>query len=466
MQYDLVVIGAGPGGYVAAIRAAQLGMKTAVVENREVGGTCLNRGCIPTKTLLHSAEVYDRTRHCEALGVTVSGCSYDMGRMHTRKNEVVSQLRSGIEQLFKANKIDLLRGTGTIRSAGLVAVQGGEGEQLLETERILIATGSKPAVPPIPGLDLPGILTSDGLLSEPADPKRLLIIGGGVIGVEFASLYQRLGCEVTIVEALDRLLPNMDREIGQNLSMILKKRGVSVHTSARVEEIVRDGDSLLCRFTEKEKPGEAPTDRVLVAIGRRAVTGGLFGEGVSVETERSAIKVNERFETSLPGVWAIGDVVAGAVQLAHAASAAGIAAVEGMAGKTPSVNLSVVPSCIYTDPEIASAGITADEAKQRGIAVKTGKFVMTANGKTLIEGADRSFIKLIFSAEDDRLLGAQLMCPRATDLISELAAAIANGLTGRQLASVIRPHPTFCEAVTEAVEAAEGKAIHAAPPRR
>ena len=466
MRYDLAVIGAGPGGYVAAIRAAQLGMKVAVIESREAGGTCLNRGCIPTKTLLHSAEAFDRMRHCEALGVSVSGCGYDMEKMHARKNEIVGQLRSGIEQLFRANKIDLYRGTGTILSAGAVAVKGEGSEETVEAGKILIATGSEPAVPPVPGLDLPGVLTSDGLLAGPVDPKRLLIIGGGVIGVEFASLYQRLGCEVTIVEALDRLLPNMDREISQNLSMIFKKRGVSVHTSARVEEIVQEGEALVCRFTEKGKTGEAAAERILLAIGRRAATEGLFAEGVSVETERGAVKVNERFETSLPGVYAIGDVIFGGVQLAHAASAEGIAAVEGMAGEAPSVNLSVVPSCIYTQPEIASAGITADEAKQRGAAVKTGKFIMTANGKTLIEGADRSFVKLVFSAEDDRLLGAQLMCPRATDLISELAAAIANGLTGRQLASVIRPHPTFCEAVTEAVEAASGKAIHAAPPRR
>ncbi|MEM1484734.1 dihydrolipoyl dehydrogenase [Oscillospiraceae bacterium PP1C4] len=456
-RYDLVVIGAGPGGYVAAIKAAQLGLCVAVIEGREVGGTCLNRGCIPTKTLLHSANLYREMQECEAFGVKIEGASYDLIQMYARKNEVVAQLRSGIEQLFKANKIDLLHGMATILSAGKIRV----GDTEILAQKILIATGSKPAMPPIDGIE--HTVTSDELLFEAKSYQRLTIIGGGVIGMEFASLYSALGCEVTVIEAADRILPAMDREIAQNLSLILKKRGVKVFTSAKVERICKDS-VLTCHFTAKDKSESIEADGVLAAVGRRANTEGLFGEGFAPQMNRGCIAVDERFCTSVEDVYAIGDVTGG-MQLAHVASAQGIAAVEDMYKKPRSVNLGTVPSCVYTVPEIASVGITADEAKERGIAVKTGKFVMSASGKSLIERSERSFIKAVFDADTGVTLGVQLMCPRATDLVAEAASAVANRLTKEQLASVIRPHPTFCEAFTEAVEAADGQAIHAAPAR-
>lgn len=460
--FDLIVIGAGPGGYVAAIRAAQLGMRTALCEERDVGGTCLNRGCIPTKTLLHSANLYRAICEAGMFGVSADGVHYDLSAVYTRKNEVVTQLRSGIETLLKQNKVQLIRGKAVITGQGIVQA----GETRLKADKILIASGSAPAVPSIPGIHLS--MTSDDLLEAAAPLDELAIIGGGVIGVEFASFYAALGKKVLIIEAMDRILPSFDREISQNLAMILKRQGVGVQieTGAHVTEISKtQSDKLCCRYTSRNGEMSASVDRVLCAAGRRAQTQGLCADGFSLETERGYIVVNSAFETSVPGICAIGDVIGG-VQLAHAASAQGIAAVEGMCRVKRTVRPDVIPSCVYTTPEIACVGWTADEAKARGTAVKTGKFLLTASGKALIEHSERSFIKLVFDAKTDVVLGAQMMCPRATDLIGEMTNAVVQGLTKEQLLSVVRPHPTFCEAVTEAAEAADGKSIHSAPSRK
>lgn len=446
-DYQLIVIGAGPGGYVAALKAAKLGLKTAVVENRDVGGTCLNRGCIPTKTLLHTSELLREAREGEKFGVSAQGASVDFAAAHRRKAEVTEKLRSGIEGLFKQKKVDLLRGTGTILAPGQVSVEG----QTYTADKILIATGSIPSRPPIPGLEY--AITSDELLeSQDKVYGSLVIIGGGVIGVEFASIYSALGCEVTVLEAMDRILPNMDREICQNLSMILKKRGVKIFPGAMVTSVEQREDGMrVVRYTLKDQPGEAVGEAVLCAIGRRPNTQGLFGEGFSVEMERGRILVDETFQTSVPGIYAVGDV-SSKIQLAHAASAQGTACVERLAGEEPLVDVSQVPSCIYTSPEIASIGITADEAKAAGRAVKVGKYVMFSNGKTVIVDGERGFIKIVADAETGVILGAQLMCERATDMLSQLTAAVVNGLTARQLLKVMRPHPTFEEGVGEALE--------------
>lgn len=469
-QYQLIVIGAGPGGYEAAIRAAQLGLHTALIERRQVGGTCLNRGCIPTKTMLHSAQLYKETAHVELFGLHTENTSFDWAKIHQRKNDVVSKLRSGIEQLIKANKIDFFNTSASILSPHEVQLEQGE-ETTLYGDNILIATGSVPSRPPIPGLDLPGVVTSDELLDDPSYaqtdslPKEILIIGGGVIGVEFASVFSSFGCKVTIVEALDRILSTMDREISQNLSMILKKRGVEIHTGAMVERLEQSDGKLVCHFTEKEKPQQISSQQILVAIGRRANTQGLFGNDFSVEMERGHIVTDESFRTSVDSIYAIGDVSA-KIQLAHMASAQGICAAHIIAGKVPPINLQAVPGCIYTDPEIASVGLSEDEAKKQGIPVKKGKFIMSGNGRSIIDEQERGFIKVLAHQDTDVILGAQLMCSRATDIVSELSTAIVNGLTVDQLAAVIRPHPTFCEGVTEAVEDVHGMAIHLAPKKR
>lgn len=469
-QYQLIVIGAGPGGYEAAIRAAQLGLHTALIERRQVGGTCLNRGCIPTKTMLHSAQLYKETAHFELFGLHTENTSFDWAKIHQRKNDVVSKLRSGIEQLIKANKIDFFNTSASILSPHEVQLEQGE-ETTLYGDNILIATGSVPSRPPIPGLDLPGVVTSDELLDDPSYaqtdslPKEILIIGGGVIGVEFASVFSSFGCKVTIVEALDRILSTMDREISQNLSMILKKRGVEIHTGAMVERLEQSDGKLVCHFTEKEKPQQISSQQILVAIGRRANTQGLFGNDFSVEMERGHIVTDESFRTSVDSIYAIGDVSA-KIQLAHMASAQGICAAHIIAGKVPPINLQAVPGCIYTDPEIASVGLSEDEAKKQGIPMKKGKFIMSGNGRSIIDEQERGFIKVLAHQDTDVILGAQLMCSRATDIVSELSTAIVNGLTVSQLAAVIRPHPTFCEGVTEAVEDVHGMAIHLAPKKR
>ena len=466
-DYQLVVIGGGPGGYTAAIRAAQLGLKTALVERRQVGGTCLNRGCIPTKTLLHTAALCREAASFAAAGIQGGLLTCDREKLYARKEQVVEQLRSGVEQLLKANGVALLEGNGSILAPHRVLIKSGEEEREITGENILIATGSRPAVPPIPGADLPGVLTSDSLLEAPPQGmESLVIIGGGVIGVEFATVFHSLGCRVTILEAAERLLPGMDREISQNLSMILKKRGVEIHTSAMVRELLpREGGGLSCRYEEKGGEHTAEGDYVLISTGRRAETDGLLAPGVELAVDRGRIVVDDCFAASLEGVWAIGDVTGG-IQLAHNASAQGIAVAERLAGHAPSVDLSVVPSCVYTDPEIASVGLTAEEAAAKGIRAVTGKFIMSANGKSLIEGLDRGFIKIVMEEESHVILGAQLMCGRATDLVAELAAAVVNRLTREQLSAVIHPHPTFCEGVGEALEALVGQSIHTAPRRR
>ncbi len=464
-DYDLAVIGAGPGGYVAAVKAAQNGLKIAVIECGKTGGTCLNRGCIPTKTLLHAAELYREFKGAESFGIHAQGVTFDIGEMSARKEEVVAQLRGGVEQLFKANKITNITGKATVTGAHQVTVESAEGIRQITAENILIATGSVPSLPPIEGIGLPGVVTSDELLSGDMKLYRsLVIIGGGVIGVEFASIYSALGCEVTVIEAMDRILPQMDKEISQNLAMILKKRGVKIYASAKVAKISEE-NGLACTFEQKGTLQTVTAEGILAAVGRKPNTQGLFGEPFSVECERGAVTVNDRFQTSVPSVYAIGDVIRG-IQLAHAASAQGSNAVCAMLGKPAAVNLNVVPSCVYTEPEIACVGMTADEAKAKDIAVKTGKFLMSANAKTVITRQERGFIKLVFEEKTGVLLGAQLMCARATDLIGELAAAVANGLTQEQMASVIRPHPTFCEGITEAAEDAEGTAVHILPKLR
>ena len=464
-EYDLIVIGAGPGGYEAAFEAADLGMKTALVEREALGGTCLNHGCIPTKSLLHTAELFRSVCEAETFGIYAEDLSFDPARMQARKNEIVETLRKGIEANAKKKKVDIIRGSGMLLGDGTVKVTG-ETEELLHAGKILLATGSRPSVPPIPGVDNPFVVTSDELLELNYVMPRLVIIGGGVIGVEFAFLYRALDTEVTVIEAMPQLLPNLDREIAQSLKMLMKKRGINVYTGARVEEITEQDRMLSCIFsTEKPQrrlPGEAApsgtvrerqsveADMVLVAVGRRPCTDGLFAPGCEPAMERGRILVNERYETSLPGVYAIGDVTGG-IMLAHAATAAGRNAVRYMAGLDACIDTRFVPSCIYTEPEIASVGLTLDEAKAAGIDADSNKVVMSANGKTVLSGAERGYIRVVFEKSSGKLLGAEMMCERATDMISEFTEALSAGLTLSDLSRVVRPHPTFSEAITDAV---------------
>ncbi|MBE6990781.1 MAG: dihydrolipoyl dehydrogenase [Ruminococcaceae bacterium] len=452
-DYQLLVIGAGPGGYTAALRAAKLGLRTAVVERREAGGTCLNRGCVPTKTLLHTSEVYSAARDGAPIGIRTEGIRVDMAALFARKRQVSETLSAGVESLLKAAKVPLLHGTARITAPHTVAVTDIDGSESVYTaQSILVATGSVPARPPIPGLDLPGVMTSDELL-EGTDHlyRSVVIIGGGVIGVEFAVFYAQLGCEVTVIEGLDRLLPTMDRELGQNLALILKKQGVRVCTGAMVDRVEQGPDGLTVRFTAKGASDAVTGEAVLCAIGRRPCWDGLFAEGLQPETEGRSLRVNERYETSIPGVYAIGDV-SSKIQLAHVAAAQGTACAELLAGTENHTDMSVVPSCIYCCPEIAAVGITEAEAKAAAIPVKVGKCVMGGNARTLIADPGRSFMKVVAHAETGEILGAQLMCLGSTDMISQLSQAMANHMTVRQLLLAMRPHPTFEEALADALQ--------------
>ena len=449
-NFDLIIIGAGPGGYEAALHAAKLGLKTALVERRDVGGTCLNRGCIPTKTLLHSAEVYHEAKEAETFGIHTENVSFNLPAVFARKQAVVEKLRGGVESLLKSAKVDVLRGTGTILGTGKVRVTNADGSTEYECANILAATGSVPARPPIPGLEL--AMTSDELLDGAETLyKSLIIIGGGVIGVELATFYADLGCPVTIVEGLDRLLPNMDKELGQNLAMLLKKRGVTIQTGAMVKGVEKSENGLTVRYEQKGNPGAVEAEAVLCAIGRSPYSQDLFAEGLEMVYDRRRLHVDEHFRTSIPGVYAIGDV-SSPVQLAHVATAQGLACVDEIAGRKPGQDLSLVPGCVYTRPEIATVGITEAEAKDKGIPVKTAKGLMSANGRTMILEGERGFMKLVANAETGKLIGAAFMCERATDMISQLTAAMANGLTVKQMLGFIRPHPTFEEAMGAALE--------------
>lgn len=492
-QYDLIVIGAGPGGYVAAIKAAQMKKKVALIEKDYVGGTCLNRGCVPTKTLLHTAKVLDDIRHGEDLGICTAQVELDFNKLKDHKDAVVNQLRSGVESLLKANAVDVIYGEAKFLTPKTLQVN----ENTYSAEYILIASGSIPSRLKIPGSDLPDVVTSDDLLERPRSLKSLVIIGGGVIGVEFATFYNSVGCEVIIVEAMNRILPFMDREISQNLSMILKKRGIRILTDSKLNQILSSNDSemnqrnssndsimnqisystdskgsdskkiLLCHVTDS--PGttvEIPTECVLLATGRMANTSFLLNNTLPLKMKNGRIIVNERFETSIAGIYAIGDVIDQGKDLAHAASAQAVNAVAKMFGETPPYNLLAIPSCIYTNPEIASAGITAEEGKELGLNLLQGKAVLTGNCRSVIEHAERGFIKLLFDKETKILLGAHIMCSRATDLIGELCTAIENKLTISQLSLAVKPHPSYSEAIQDAILDALGSSLHSMPKRK
>ncbi|MCI5839444.1 MAG: dihydrolipoyl dehydrogenase [Peptoniphilaceae bacterium] len=457
-MFDVVVIGAGPGGYVAAIKAAQSGFKTALVEKKDIGGTCLNRGCIPTKALLHSSDLYEEIKSSNKFGLNVDNCTFDFQKIMQRKDEAVLTLVSGVSSLLDANKVKIYNGVGRLNADKTVSVNG----EVLETKYVILASGSKPSLIPIEGIDLEGVVTSDELLNLKSLPESLTIIGGGVIGVEFAQVFAQLGVKVTIVEALKRLVPVVDKEVGRSLQTTLKKKGVDIHTSSSVTKIEKNGDNLSLYYTEKGKEHTVESELVLCAVGRKAQFDDLFADGVEVEMERGRIVIDDNFQTSMKDVYAIGDIVKGP-QLAHKASAEAIYVIEKLAGNIPDININVVPSCIYTTPEISSVGLSEEEAKEAGIEYKTSKYLMTGNAKNIIVDGDRGFIKLVSEKETGKILGAVMFCERASDMIGEITTAITNEMTVKQLLSSMRAHPSFNEGLREALELLEGNAIHVVP---
>lgn len=451
-DYQLIVIGAGPGGYTAALRAAKLGLHTAVIEDRECGGTCLNRGCVPTKALLHASQVWSDAHHCA--GVCADGVSLDLPALYRHKDEISQTLSSGIEGLFRSAKVTLLRGRARITAPGCVEITG-QDAGTVTADHILIATGSVPARPPIPGLEL--AMTSDELLKGTDRLYRsIVIMGGGVIGAEFATFYNNLGCQVTLVEGASRLLPTMDKELGQNLGQLLKKRGVEVLTSAMVQRVEQGENGLVVTVEQKGKEKQVAGQVVLCAIGRVPDWAGLFAPELTPEQEGKRLKVDETYQTSIPTVYAIGDLSA-EIPLAHVASAQAVACVNLLCGENAQTDLSVVPSCIYSSPEIAVVGLTEAEAKEQGIAAVAGKCIMFSNARTMIEDPGRCFMKIVADKASHEILGAQFMCQHASDMISQISEAMVNHLTAEQMLRTMRPHPSFEEAMMEALEALAAK---------
>ncbi len=467
--YDVLVLGGGPGGYVGAIRAAEYGLKTAIIERDAVGGTCLNRGCIPTKAMLHSCEVLHEIRGAERMGIEVSEPKIELEKFYAYKDSMVKKLVGGVGSLLKGNLVDLYSGEGEFVDAHSISVRpvDGKGEAItVSGTHILIATGSRPSIPPIEGLADAGYWTSTTFLEEnPKLPKSMLIIGGGVIGTECATILNDLGVEVTIVEMMDQLLPQMDRDVARTLNKALKKNGVKIHTSVKLSSVAVKGAAKSCSLETEEGNKTLEAEEIMVAVGRGPVTDIPGVEKLGLEVGRAGFEVNEKLQTSIPHIYAIGDVN-GKWQLAHAASAEGIAAVDHIAGKRNHTNHDIVPSCIYTRPEIASVGISSQQAKDRGFTTAEGSFPIAANGKAMIMGETLGFVKIISNAKNGEILGAQIVGPRATDMIAEVAAAMSGELTVEELAATIHPHPTVSEAVMEALHDVEGLSAHKPPKKR
>ncbi len=459
-SFDVIIIGAGPGGYVCAIRAAQLGMKVACVEKRAtLGGTCLNVGCIPSKALLQSSEHYEEAIHKFAgHGINLGQVSLDLGRMQARKAEVVGANVKGVEFLFKKNKVTWLKGEGQIVKPGTVAVDG----TAYEAKHIIIASGSESI--PLPGVvvDETRIVTSTGGLELDTVPGHLVVIGGGYIGLEMGSVWSRLGAEVTVIEFLDRLVPAMDTEVGKTFERVLSKQGFKFKLNTKVLSAVADDSGV--DITVAPAAGGAEerirADVVLLAIGRRPhVAGlGLDAAGVALD-ERGRIKVDAHYATNVPGIWAIGDVIAGPM-LAHKAEEEGVALAEILAGQKGHVNYGVIPGVVYTWPEVASVGETEEQLKGRGVAYKVGKFPFTANGRARAMGDMDGFVKILADKTTDRVLGAHIIGPDAGTLIAEIALAMEFGASAEDVARTCHAHPSLNEAVKEAALAVDGRALH------
>ena len=468
MTKNIAVIGAGPGGYVAAIRGAQLGANIYLIEDREVGGTCLNRGCIPTKTYFKNAELMRDLRRSEEFGITIDNYSLNGKDLQERKNKVVSQLVGGIEQLISSYKnIEFLRGRASIKDKNTITVNLKDGDtKEIVVDNIVIATGSKPTMTETKGVDLEGVITSDDLLEMEEIPETLIVVGGGVIGLEFASIYQELGSQVILLPS--RILKNIDMEVARRLPMYFKKQGMEVYTDIRAKEIVKEGDKLkvIARYKKKDKEIEVIGDKVLIASGRGPVVEGLNLDSIGVEYDRTGITVDEDFETTVEGIYAIGDVNNLGIQLAHVASAQGVYVMEKLMGLEPDINLDVYPNCVFTLPEVAFVGMTEEDLKESGIDYRVSKFMFGANGKALSLGESDGFVKIFASNEDNKVLGVTILGPHANDLIHEGAIAIANGMDVDSIARTIHAHPTLSEAFMEAVHGLDDKAIHIAPPRK
>lgn len=456
----IAVIGAGPGGYVAALRARQLGARVTLIERERVGGVCLNWGCIPTKALLRTAEVLHTAREAEKFGVKTGTVELDWKKAQERKDQVVAQLVGGVEVLLQKAGIEIIQGEARFSEPWKLHVSTAQGVEVLRPTRIIIAAGSSPITLPIPGIDLPQVIGSTEALSLQELPRRLLIIGGGAIGVEFAALFGICGVEVTLVELLPRLVPTVDHDIGEALAWTLSQQGIAVHTSSRVTRIVpAAGGGVTCSVEGPQGAFDVTVDNVLLAVGRKPNVEGLALDVAGIHYSAKGIAVNDRMETNVPGIYAIGDVVGGSM-LAHVAMRQGVVAAENACGKESFMNYKAVPACIFTIPEAATVGMSEEQARQAGHDVMVGKFALVNNGKAVAAGEFNGFIKIVADRRFGEILGLHIVGPHASDLILEGSLAINLEATLEEIDTTIHAHPTLGEAIVEAALAAQGRALH------
>ena len=460
MEYQVGILGGGPGGYVCALRVAQLGLSVVLIEGERLGGTCLNRGCIPTKALVKSADLWREIGRAEEYGLFVGEKRVDYGAVIARKDSVVNALVGGVEKLMKAANIRVVKGWGEFKEPGRISVTTENGVEHIGVENVVIATGSVPVRIPIPGSDLPGVGTSDEILEEVELPKRLIVIGGGVIGLELATIYQAFGVQVSVVETLPTLLPNIDEEIPKRLTPLLKRSGMEILTKTMVKQIHQEGENLVVQVEDSKGVREITTDRVLLSTGRRPSLRGIDVANLGLETEAGAIKVTAQMQTNLPGVYAIGDAVGG-IMLAHVASAEGIIAAEHIGLGSGTMSYRAIPSAIFTHPEIASVGSTEQELKASGKVYRVSKFPFSANGKALTLGESVGIVKIL-ADEKGVIVGASIMGPQASNLIAELVVAVEKGLRAEDIARTIHAHPTLPEVVMEAAHGIDEKPLHLA----
>lgn len=443
MTYDLIIIGSGPGGYIAAERAGHHGLSVLLIEKNKLGGVCLNEGCIPSKTLLNSAKIFHYAQHGGAYGVKAEGVTFDFAAVQQRKTKVMDTLRGGIEGLMKKFKVEVVRGDACLLPGRKVSV----GDKVYEGKNILIATGSSPAKPPIPGIDLPGVVNSTGILNLEKLPEKLIVIGGGIIGCEFACFFGSVGIPVTAIEMLSEICPPIDPAIAKALRGELEKKGVTFHTGATVKEIT--GTHVI--FAKNGNDMKIERDIVLVSTGRTPNVQGLGFEEAGLDFDRRGIKIDERCRTNLPGVWAIGDCT-GKTWLAHSASRMGEVVVNNITGRSDIMRYHAIPGVVYTNPEVAAVGMTEDEAKKRGIPVKTGKMPLTANGRYLAEHDDeRGQVKVILHAETGVLIGVHMIGAACSEMIFGAAAMIEMEFRAREIQEIVFPHPTVSEVIRDTV---------------
>ncbi|MEE2960100.1 MAG: dihydrolipoyl dehydrogenase [Myxococcota bacterium] len=461
-NYDLIIIGAGPGGYVAAIRGAHLGLKTAIVEKDEkLGGTCLLRGCIPTKSLLHSADVMEETKNALKNGLIKGSFEFNFAAVQKSRRQIVSKSAAGVSYLMKKNKIDVFHGIGSLKSSNIVSVKGLEGTEELQSENIVLATGSVPRQVPFLKIDGKNFLTSDEVLELKIPPESMIILGAGAVGMEFASVYHRFGTKCTVVEMMDRVLPIEDEEVSAEMAKCYKKRGIEVITGAKLTSATVKNEMVVAEVEMGQGKKTLEASIILVAVGRAPVTKsiGLDAAGVEID-DGGFVKVDGLMQTNVPGIYAIGDIVR-TPQLAHTASAEAILAVDHIKGKAVKpIDYLKNPNCTYTEPEVASVGLTENAAKKMGYNLRVGKFPFSAIGKARIMGHTEGFVKIVSDAKYDEILGIHIIGPRATDLISEATVALQLECTTEELAHTIHAHPTLPEALLEAAHAAMGSPIH------